>query len=296
MALCQNKMRSIIRLLRPSHYLKNLFVFIPTFFGGALLSGSAVFHSTLGFVLFSIAASSIYVFNDLSDVEDDKKHPQKCKRPIASGEVSVKFAGILCFLASFGSLVLTSVFLGKVPFLILLGYLLLNVAYTLWLKRIALIDIFCVAAGFVLRVYFGAVIVDISISHWLVLMTFLLSMLLVLGKRYDDVKIQDATGTVVRKCLREYNQVFLLQAMQLMAAVNIVCYLMYTTSGQVMGYYENQYMFLTAGWVVMGVLRYFQQVLIFGNSSSPTRLLYLDRFLQLSIVGWLMHFVFLIYV
>lgn len=289
------RLRCVIKLLRPSHYAKNLFIFLPIFFGGVLTDSHALGRSTVAFICFCLAASGIYIFNDLLDVEDDRKHPTKCKRPIANEDVSLKFALALCVGCCFGALLLAAGLIGKLAFLILLSYLTLNVAYTLKLKRIALIDVFCVAMGFVLRVYLGAVVANVAVSHWLVLMTFLLSMLLVLGKRYDDVKIQSTIGTVVRKSLRGYNQPFLLQAMQLMAAINIVCYLMYATSAQVMEYYGSQYTFLTAVWVVLGVLRYFQQVLIFSNSASPTRLLYTDKFLQLTLVGWLMHFMFLIY-
>ena len=287
-------MTQVVSLLRPAHYAKNAFVLIPIFFGGVVTDISVLQHAIVAFIAFCLAASGVYVFNDILDAADDRKHPTKCKRPIASGAISAEAASVIC-LVSWGLAFALTWMLGLPACIIIAGYILLNIFYTIKLKKIAVIDVCCVATGFVLRVYLGAYIASVHVSHWLVLMTFLLSMLLVLGKRYDDVTIQEESGNIVRKSLQGYNRAFLLQAMQLMAGINIVCYLMYATSEQVMAQYASEFTFLTATWVVLGVLRYFQLVLVYQNSASPTRLLYTDQFLQGVIMCWLAHFALLIY-
>ncbi|SIN80250.1 UbiA prenyltransferase family protein [Halodesulfovibrio marinisediminis] len=288
------RLKQVVSLLRPTHYIKNCFIFIPVFFGGVVGNFTILQHVALGFAAFCFAASGVYVFNDILDAADDRNHPTKCNRPIASGAIPIKTAVKIC-ICIWGLALLLAWMLGFPAYLFIVGYVVLNVFYTVKFKKIAVLDVCCIAIGFVLRVYLGAYLAGVTVSHWLILMTFLLSMLLALGKRYDDVSIQQKSGNIVRKSLQGYNQAFLLQAMQLMAAINIVCYLMYTTSEQVMIHYSSKFTFLTSAWVILGVMRYFQQVLIFSNSASPTRLIYTDKFLQLIILGWLTHFMFLIY-
>ena len=286
---------AVIRLIRPQQYAKNAFIILPLFFSGKLFGGADVVPTLLAFFAFCLAASAVYIFNDIFDIEDDRKHPTKCNRPIARGEVSLLKAIVLIIALTCGGLLIARCLPGWMPFGILVLYFLLNTAYTLKLKRIELIDITCVAFGFVLRVYMGAVVGGVAISHWLLMMTFLLAMFLALGKRWDDLCIEANGGEKVRKSLNSYNKQFVSHAMQLMAGVNIVSYIMYTTSQDVMDYYGSRYLFLTAFWVLLGMLRYFQIAFVYQSSGSPTAVLYKDTFIQIVLACWMLHFFILLH-
>ena len=217
----------IIRLLRPKQWSKNVFVFLPLFFDKKFTDVNLLALTALCFVIFSLAASAVYCLNDILDRKADAQHPVKCKRPIASGAVSVGAgwaAMALCALLAVG---LT---LWLIPDLIwlLLGYMALNVAYSLWLKHVSLIDMLVVASFYVMRVLAGAITGDIVPSQWIVVMTFLLALFLVLGKRRDDVMIQAETGTTVRRGIANYNLQFVNMTLTLVATVTIVSYMMYS--------------------------------------------------------------------
>lgn len=285
---------SLLQLARPKQYVKNAFIFLPLFFGHKLLDGPALMSAGWTFLAFCLTSSSVYVFNDWRDIEEDRIHPVKCARPLARGALSVSHA----FLFMAGMLVvvtlLVALFLPAEVGMILVGYLVLNVFYTFGLKHIALIDVTCIAVGFVLRVLVGGVAADVEPSHWIMLMTFLLALFLALGKRYDDLLIA-ATGKAPRKCLSQYNLDLVQSAMVVMAAVTIVCYIMYAVAPETVAYYDSKSVYLSTFWVILGILRYLQLTMVQSCSGSPTEVLYTDRFLQLLIAGWLLTLYFFLY-
>ena len=287
-------MSPLFRLIRPKQWIKNFFVFLPLFFGGSLLDTQRLIAAFLTFLAFCFAASSIYCFNDLVDVEADRRHPVKCKRPIASGAVSLG-AGWCAMLACVGlALALT---LWQLPGLIwiLAIYLVLNVAYSTWLKHIDLIDMLIVAFFYVLRVLAGATAGDIVPSQWIVVMTFLLALFLVLGKRRDDVLLQSQKGAVVRRGAANYNLQFVNMALTLVATVTIVTYMIYTMSDDVAQRFGSGYVYTTAVFVLAGILRYLQLTVVDNRSGSPTRVLLRDHFIQLCLLGWVVTFLLIIY-
>ena len=182
-------MKHYIQLLRPLQWIKNAFVFAPAFFSTNLLKPEFFWPTLVVFASFCLISSSIYCFNDLQDVEADRQHPKKCHRPIASRSLSVKSGYtmmMLCMIGAFAMLPLTHS--PNTPYLyIIIGtYWLMNIAYCLRLKQIAILDVSIIAIGFVIRVLSGGVATDIRISHWLVLMTFLVTLFLAFTKRNDD--------------------------------------------------------------------------------------------------------------
>ena len=183
-------LKAICNLLRPFQWVKNGFVFLPMFFAGQLSNLSCWSEAIIGFVSFSLAASSIYCLNDIMDVKEDRLHPVKKNRPIASGIISIRNAWIVCFVLAIMSVGLCIVLIHPVDVkaaIIITIYLLLNVAYCLKLKKIAIVDVVIVSFGFVLRIILGGVVTSIWISPWIVLLTFLLALFLAIAKRRDDV-------------------------------------------------------------------------------------------------------------
>lgn len=283
-------MRDIITLLRPHQYIKNLFIFAPILFAFNITS-TTVLNSFYAFVLFSVLASSIYVLNDYMDVEEDKKHPKKCKRPLASGAISLNNANfIFLFLAS--QALGFAFMLNQTLFGVLFLYFALNILYSVKLKHIALVDIFIIATGFVLRLFAGAVATQTPLSMWIIIITFLLAIFLALAKRRDDVLLS-LEGKETRKNIDGYNLEFVNAAMVLMSGVVILSYLQYTVSTEVIERIGNEYLYLTSFFVILGILRYMQITFVEQISGSPTKIVLKDKFMQISILLWLFSFVYI---
>ena len=290
-------MKKTLLLIRPQQWIKNGFVLIPMFFGGRLLNADDAIASVVTFFAFSFAASAIYCFNDIVDVDADRRHPVKCHRPIASGAVSVPTAyALMAVLALLSALLLfflpqrAGETAGIVAF-----YFLLNMAYCLWLKRHAIIDVCTVAFGFVLRILAGGMACDVAVSNWLVLMTFLLALFLSFAKRRDDVLRMNETGEPPRRNTIRYNITFVNQAITVTGTVTLVCYIMYTVSPEVVSRFHAPYLYLTSIFVLVGLLRYMQLTVVDEVSGDPTKILLRDRFTQAIVVAWIMVFLLIIY-
>jgi len=289
---------SYIQLLRPLQWLKNIFVFAPVFFSSNLLKGEYFWPTVVVFASFCLISSSIYCFNDLQDVDADRQHPKKRNRPIASGAVSVK-AGytLMLFCAIVALLLLPLAHSNNTPYLymIIVAYWLMNIAYCIKLKQYAILDVSIIAIGFVMRVLIGGMATDIWISHWLVMMTFLVTLFLALTKRNDDYRLYEQTGQKPRISITGYNKTFINEATAIVASVTLVCYIMYTMSPEVIDRLGTRYVYLTSGWVLAGLLRYLQNMIVFGLSGSPTKSLVKDHFIQLCVLGWVASFFVIIY-
>ena len=292
--------RPIFKLIRPQQWLKNVFVMIPMFFGGSLLDPADISASLLTFLAFSFTASSIYCFNDINDVEADRRHPVKCKRPLASGAISIGAAWNLMALMALLAAI-TTAFIGdhthaiKVGVILVLYYI-MNLCYCAKLKQYAIVDVCVIAFGFVLRVLSGGYATDIVPSKWLVLMTFLLTLFLSFAKRRDDVLRMNETGEPPRKNTIRYNLTFINQAITVSAAVTLVCYIMYTVSPEVTTRLNSDLLYLTSVYVLLGLLRYMQITVVDKKSGDPTKMMLHDRFTQIVVVMWALTFLVLIYV
>jgi decaprenyl-phosphate phosphoribosyltransferase len=287
-------MKDYLALFRISQYTKNLFIYLPLFFALKLTDLHLIVKVTEAFIAFSFIASAVYIFNDLCDLEDDRRHPQKRNRPIASGRISgTKAKGAMALLFAVG--ITMAALLSLTMLCLVLFYAVLNLAYTIKLKHIAIMDVVAIAIGFVIRIFVGGAIGEVKIYMWIVIMTFLLALVLALGKRRDDVLIYLKTNNLPRKSIDGYNLVFIDTSMMIMAAITIVAYIMYTISPEIIVKFGTDKLYLTALFVLVGILRYLQLVLVTGNSGSPTELLLKDRFIQIVIVGWLVTFGVMIY-
>lgn len=286
-----------IKIIRPQQWVKNLFVFIPMFFGGSLLDTTDIISSIVTFIAFSLTASSVYCFNDIIDAEADRRHPVKCHRPIASGAVS-RAQGYMLMATTLAVGMAATQLLPqcRMEVAAVIGcYYVINLAYCTWLKHHAIIDVCTIAFGFVLRIVAGGVATEIVLSQWIVLMTFLLTLFLSLAKRRDDVLRMEATGEAPRKNTVRYNLTFINQAITIAAAVTIVCYIMYTVSPDVVSTYRTNHLYLTSIFVIIGLLRYLQIAMVDQKSGDPTKVVLHDHVTQLIIVFWGLSFLILIY-
>lgn len=281
-------MVEIFKLFRVHQYIKNLFIFMPLLFSFSYMDAHDNIYTLITFVLFSLLASSVYIFNDLMDINEDRAHPTKKYRPIASGAVSTKRAKSLILVLSLTSLSLSLVLSFKL-FIVLLIYFILNILYSIKLKHIAILDIFIIATGFVLRLFAGSVVTDINLSMWIILMTFLLAIFLALAKRRDDVLLS-LEGQETRKNIDGYNLEFVNAAMVLMAGVVVVSYIQYTISPEVIERIGTEYLYLTSFFVVLGILRYMQITFVEQDSGSPSKIVIKDTFLKVTILFWLISF------
>ena len=291
-------MKKYLRLIRPQHWIKNVFVLVPMFFGGVLFDLTAIESGLLVFMVFSFIASSIYCYNDIVDADADRHHPVKCRRPIASGEVSVSRGYLLMAVMA----VLSAIMVMLLPSPVRMGtavvvaiYYVLNLAYCSKLKQYAVLDVCIVAFGFVLRIVAGGVAEEVALSQWIVLMTFLLTLFLSFAKRRDDVLRMNETGEAPRHNTIRYNLTFINQAITITASVTLVCYIMYTVSPEVEEHFKSQYLYLTSVFVLLGLLRYIQIAVVDKKSGDPVKVALTDRFSQLIVAAWLVTFLIMIY-
>lgn len=247
-----------------------------------------------GFVCFSLLASSIYIINDYRDIEADRAHPEKCKRPLASGAVSKNTAIVIfVLLVMIG---LAGAWFIKPKFLFIAGiYFAMNIGYCFGLKNISILDIIIVSIGFVLRIKAGGIIANIAVSEWLMIMVFLLALFMAIAKRRDDIVLKIASGRDMRVASKGYNMDFLNASLALVSAVIIVAYLMYTMDPATMARFSTYRLYYTCIFVIAGLMRYLQITYVENNTGSPTKILYKDRFIQLTILLWILSFYVIIY-
>jgi decaprenyl-phosphate phosphoribosyltransferase len=288
------KIKNVFKLIRAHQYIKNLFIFLPLFFVGQITNPELFTNSLIAFISFSISASAVYILNDYIDIEDDRLHPKKKYRPLASGLISKKEAFLLLAIFSIIgiSLMVTQSFKALI---VLLIYIVLNIGYCFFLKHIAIVDITIIAIGFVLRLFIGSFVTGVLLSKWIVIMTFLLALFLALAKRRDDVIHFINTGKKMRKSIDGYNLQFIDGAMMIMASVVIVTYILYATSLGVTQQIQSEYLYITSLFVILGILRYSQISFVENNGGSPTKIILKDKFIIFTILLWILSFVYLIY-
>ncbi len=284
---------AVARLVRPAQWVKNAFVVAPLFFTPSAISPTTVKAVVLGTACFCAASSAVYILNDYRDRESDRLHPRKKTRPLAAGTVPVPVAFVLMGLLLAVALVVPYLWLPAGFFWIVAVYIALNVAYTVKLKSVAIIDVMIVAIGFVLRVEGGARLIEVTASAWLVIATGLLALFMAVAKRRDDlVQGLDASH---RKSIEGYTKPFLDSIIAVILGALLVTYLIYATDTNVMQRLGTTKVFYTAPFVVAGILRYLQITMVEERSGSPTRIFLTDRMILGCVAGWIATFAALIY-
>ncbi len=289
-------MKYYIKLLRPKDWAKNVFLIVPSFFAGQFFAPSRIPHIVEGFIAFCFFASSIYIINDYRDIEDDRKHPVKSKRPLASGKVKKPAAIVICIILLIAGSILGYLADTKFLFLFILGlYFFINLAYSFGLKNIAILDILILSAGFVLRVKGGAVISQVDTSEWLIIMTFLLSLFMAIAKRRDDLILKGETGKDMRKSMSGYNLDFLNTMLGLSSAIIIVAYINYTVAPATLDRLHTYRLYYSSLFVIAGLMRYLQITFVLKKSGSPTEILYKDFFIQITLALWVISIYVILY-
>ena len=291
-------MKTYLQLLRAKSWVKNGFLFLPAVFSLKLLDEQLMLHLIIGFLVFSLSSSFIYLHNDLKDAPHDALHPRKKYRPIASGKVSrgnallasaaVLFAALVLFYFS----TLPSSFLG-----LIVSYLTVNLLYVFWLKNVALLELFVVAMNFVLRVLAGCAILAVTPSHWILVVTFFLSFLMVVVKRKAEILQLDARAKEHRKVLASYSVSFLNTLVYIAATITITAYLLYSIDPKVMQNLGSEYLIYSSLFVFLGIIRLIQisEMQLHEGEGDPTTLLFKDPILLGTVITWMCYLIAIIY-
>lgn len=265
-----------IRLMRPKQWVKNAFVLAPLIFSGLFINLASIKSAIVAFVIFCLASSATYILNDYKDIESDKKHPVKSKmRPLASGEISKRQALILMVML-YGAIMICAFFYPKVV-TVVAGYLLLNVAYTFYLKHQPVLDIFTIATGFVLRVHAGAIALQVPLSSWMFITTLSLALYLAAIKRRQELM---KSGISARDTLKKYSLNLVDKYAETSSTCAILFYSLFVMS-------DKPNMVYTIPFVLFGLYRYWFIVEMEGSGESPTDALFKDYLLQFTILGWI---------
>lgn len=286
-------MRALIRLLRPHQYIKNGFVLLGLLFATQRDATTAT-HAALAFLAFCAMASAVYVLNDLLDAEADRQHPQKCRRPIASGEIKAPAAWCACVLLACAALALGAAVGLAVPAL-LLTYLALNVAYSLYLKHVVILDVFVISAGFMLRILAGTVGIGIAPSQWLLLCGLMVTLFLGFAKRHAELMQLAAAdgpragpgGACARPVLDDYSGAMLGQFIAVSAACTVLSYSLYTVSRDTIALHGTAKLIYTVPFVVYGIFRYLFLLHLRAQGNDTAHDLLTDRHLLLTVACWL---------
>lgn len=286
----QHRLPAALRLLRPTHWVKNLFVFAPLVFAGKALDPSALVGSGLTFAGFCLLSSAIYSFNDIVDAEEDRLHPRKKSRPVASGELSPRSAGVLMVVALVCGCVLIAV--ASRGLLVLAAcFLALHVVYTLWLKRCMLVDVMCIAAGFVLRAVAGGIAVGVPVSLWLLACTFTLCLFLGFGKRRCEVAALDREGASDhRETLYYYSLRLLDHLLSVTAGLAVVTYLLYTVQPRTIEKVKTPYLLFSVPFVIYCIFRMTLRMEA-GEVDGPTQVVIRDKPFIASFLLWVVYVV-----
>jgi len=287
--------KSYIKLLRIPQWIKNFFVFIPLVFSHNLFERDFFFASLSGFIIFCLISSLVYVINDVIDLEADKAHPVKKMRPLPSGALTKSNALTLAAVIFLIAAILLFKFNLAFAFSIIL-YFLLNIFYSFKLKHIVLLDIFSIAAGFMIRVVAGAFIINVEISSWLILTTMFVSLFLAVMKRQSELKlVHEDSNSITRKVLASYSLEFTNQMATVASSAVIICYALYTVSSRTVSVFGSENLIYTTPFVVFGIFRYMFLVHINNRGENTTEIMLTDIPMILNILLYILVTTLIIY-
>jgi 4-hydroxybenzoate polyprenyltransferase len=277
-------LKALIKTMRPRQWTKNGFVFFGLIFDEQLFLVEPFLRTLQGFALFCLISSAVYLFNDITDVEADRNHPEKKFRPIASGKLPISVALITAVLLTSVSLVL-GYLLSPMFAVILASYLIINLLYSRWLKHVAILDVMIISSGFVLRVAAGVALITVErFSPWLYMITILFSLYIGLGKRRAELNLLAQGASAHRKVFDGYTIPLLDQYITIVSGMTIIAYSLYTFSA--VNLPENHSMMLTIPFVVYGIFRYLQLIQMGHAAGAPDEVALKDRPLQMTVLLW----------
>ena len=280
--------------LRPGQWTKNLLVFAALIFGQKLFSPVAVGRALAVFLMFCALSGAVYLINDVSDRDADRRHPLKSRRPIASGRLSAQAAVGWAVALSIGAIA-AAAWLRPALAVVALGYLLLHALYTRALKHLVILDVLAIAIGFVLRAVAGGVAIDVPISDWLLVCTILLALFLALGKRRAEITLLADSATGHRRILEEYSPYLLDQMIGVVTASTLVAYMIYCLSPETTQHFGTHWLVLTVPFPIYGIFRYLYLVHQKDGGGSPAEMLVTDRPLLACVAVWGLAVIAIIY-
>jgi len=275
----------LLESMRPQQWVKNLLLLAPLLFAKSLGDRTRLFEALLAFIIFCALSSGVYLLNDVLDLEKDRRHPLKSKRPIASGRLKVSTAVIILVILLLGAL---AAGFALSPYFAAAGlaYVLLNLGYSFWLKGMVILDVMIIAFGFVLRALAGALAIQVEISPWLILCTIMLSLFLAFCKRRRELELLADGARDHRPALSEYSVAFLDQMISITTSSTVVCYSFYTISPEVEQKLGTRHLFVTIPFVLYGIFRYLYLVHQRGQGGNPASSLLTDRPLLICVALW----------
>lgn len=286
-------LKHYFKLLRPSHWIKNLFVFVPLLFAKHLFNWDYFGLVLLAFVAFSFAASIVYIINDILDLEYDRVHPIKKNRPLASAEIPRNSAYFLILLLSVLTLLILSVL--NIKFALAVAcYVTLNILYSIKLKDIVILDLLIIAAGFMLRILAGAFVINIYVSNWLILTTLFLSLFLAVMKRRSEIKTLSGISTS-RNVLKDYSNNFIDQISAVSAGGVIICYALYSVDERTINFFNTESIVFSTVFVVFGIFRYMFLVYEKSKGENPVEIMLTDLPMIINILLYIFVVVLIIY-
>ncbi len=278
-------MTALFQLMRPKQWTKNLVVFAGLVFSANFFNPGMLLRVVQAFAIFCLAAGAIYIFNDIRDAENDRRHPEKKHRPLAAKKIptgTAVMAGIFLMLTSLAwGLALSGMFA-----LAVVVYIILNIAYTSGLKHLVILDVFIITAGFVIRAAAGALVIDVPISSWLLIVTTLISLFLGFAKRRHELITLGDKAPKHRPSLEEYSPALLDQFIGVVASATIIAYSLYAFTSETAQ--EHHYLMLTVPFVIYGILRYLYLVYQKNLGGAPELILLRDKYLIADIVLWIL--------
>lgn len=283
-----------LRLLRPHQWIKNSFVFIGIFFAHAFANSLLFEKALFAFVAFCLMSSAVYIYNDIIDYPQDRLHATKKNRPLASEKITLK-AAVMITMFLFWCAIGVAFFASNTVVSIITSYFLLNMAYTHFLKRIVIIDVFCISAGFMLRILAGTAGVGITPSAWLLFCGLTLTLFLGFAKRRAEVSWLAENPFLARAVLKEYGQVFLDKMISIMASCTIMGYALYTMSPETIQYHQTQNLIYTVPFVIYGIFRYLYLLHRKKGGEDTAMDLIKDKPFMIAVAGWLAMIIYMIF-
>lgn len=289
------KLFKLIELIRPKQWIKNLFVFAPILFAGKLMDIPMLLTNIVAFLAFCGISSSVYVLNDIVDVESDRVHKKKRFRPIAAGDVTITQAKVLFIVL----LIITALLSLKLPLLFIFAislYLINNLLYTFKFKNVVLLDVFSISAGFMLRVVAGAFAISVSVSSWMIITTIFISLFLGISKRRAELSGPNQDNLEKqRKVLSDYDVVFVDQMNTIAATGTIISYALYTVSEKAVQAFHSELLIYTTPFVIYGIFRYLYLLHKKNLGESPTQIVTRDIPIIINSIFWLISCALIIY-
>lgn len=285
---------AVVKSMRPVQWTKNLFVFAALIFSQKFFEMGLLAETIAAFLIFCFLSGALYIFNDIWDINEDKSHPKKSKRPIASGELR-RTAGVTLFILLSASCLIAASFLSFYFFLAALTYFLLQMAYTVRLKHVVILDVFIIAAGFVIRVVAGGLVIQVPISSWLLVCTTLLALFIGMSKRRHELVLLNDRASDHRPILKEYSAYLLDQMIAVVTASTLIAYCLYTISEETVEKFGTTHLVYTSAFVLYGIFRYLYLVHQKGKGGSPEEIIIQDKPLLINILLWVGSAIAIIY-